>query len=244
MAKQLFIYEDVKPISRERHGNWSVRTGADWRFAAKVNSVPLLISEFAQAARHYPIVFTGAENRMIPIAVLGIRNAQNTFVNEDGTWAGWYVPAFLRQYPFVFSQTKDDGKLMLCIDEAYSGANTEGRGERLFDSEGERTRYLDSMLEYAKSYQAQYRAAERFGRELLDLKLLEPMRAQFTMQGLKDETLSGFHSITRKSLGALPDEDVLRLQRAGMLEAIYMQLLSIGNFDDIVQTIQRRETAA
>jgi hypothetical protein len=244
MTKQMFIYEDVKPISKARHGDWSVKTGEHWRFTSQINSVPVLISEFAQAARHYPIVFTGDDDRVIPVAMLGIRNGQNTFLQADGSWAVPYVPAFLRQYPYVFAQSKEENKLMLCIDEAFDGANTEGRGERLFDSEGDRTGYLDQMLEFAKSYQAQFRRAEQFGQRLRELKLLEQMRAQFNLEGQQGETLSGFYSVTRSAVNDLSDEDVLRLQRSGMLEAIYMQQMSLGNFDDIVQAMQKADTAA
>lgn len=243
MTKQMFIYEDVKPLSKSSHGDWSVKSGDDYGFAAKINSVPLLISEFAQASRHFPIVFTGSEERVMPIAILGIRNEQNVFVAEDGTWTAPYVPAFLRQYPFVFANMKEEGQLMLCLDEAFSGLNKDGKGERLFDSDGEQTKYLSSMLEFTKSYHSQFRIAENFGKRLMDLKLLEPMRAQFTMQGLPDETLTGFLSVTRQGLKDLPDEEVVKLHRNGMLEAIYVQLMSAGNFDDIVRMIQQREVA-
>lgn len=243
MSKTLFIYDDVKPISKEKHGDWSVVSGKDWSHASETNSVPILLSEMAQAARHYPIVFTGDAKRMIPIAVLGIRRGHNSFLNSDGSWAVDYVPAFLRQYPYVFAQTGDEGKLMLCIDEAAKGANSDGKGERLFDSDGERTQYLNRMLEFAKSFQAQFRTAEQFGKRLLDLGLLEPMQAQFRMEGAKDETLSGFHSVTRTKLNDLADADLLRMQRGGMLEALYMQLFSIGNFDAIVQKTQHKPAA-
>ena len=56
MTTQLLIYENVVPLSRARHGSWSVEV-ADYSFSKKVNSVPLMAVEFPQAAAEYPIVF-------------------------------------------------------------------------------------------------------------------------------------------------------------------------------------------
>lgn len=56
------------------------------------------------------------------------------------------MPAFLRRYPFVFSSNDDASTFTLCIDEEFDGLNQDGRGERLFDSEGERTQYLQNVL--------------------------------------------------------------------------------------------------
>src|SRR6185436_9867390 len=106
---QLLIYENVVPVSRQRHANWSVEVGADYAFASKVNSVPLLAVEFPHAAAEYPIVFSGNDAAVMPVAVLGLLGDQNMYLGDGGAWQGRYIPAFVRRYPFVFSSA-DDGK--------------------------------------------------------------------------------------------------------------------------------------
>jgi hypothetical protein len=47
---QLMIYETAVPVSHARHGNWSLEVGTTYAFCRKVNSVPLMATEFASAA--------------------------------------------------------------------------------------------------------------------------------------------------------------------------------------------------
>ena len=101
---QLLFYENAVPVSSARHKKMSVRTGADYKFAEKVNSVPLTAIEFGQAAIEYPIVFTGNADTVMPCAILGATATKNLFVKPDGSWGGKYVPAFVRRYPFVVAQ--------------------------------------------------------------------------------------------------------------------------------------------
>lgn len=60
MATQLLFYERSTPVTAKAHGDLSVRAGAGYGFARKVNSVPLTAVEFGAAAAHDPIVFAGS----------------------------------------------------------------------------------------------------------------------------------------------------------------------------------------
>jgi hypothetical protein len=125
MATQLLVYESAVPVSRQRHRDWSVKTGQDYSFASRINSVPLMAAEFASAAADCPIVFAGSGDEIVPAALLGFRDQENLYVDTEGKWTARYIPAFLRRYPFVFA-SRDAGKsFTLCIDESFSGCNTE-----------------------------------------------------------------------------------------------------------------------
>jgi hypothetical protein len=141
MAKQLLIYEKVVPVSKERHANWSIKPSKDYSFARDINSLPLMAVEFPGAASEYTIVFVGGQaedSEVMPAIILGVSN-ENLFIDDAGNWQAKYIPAFIRRYPFVFSSTESSERFTLCIDEDYSGFNQEGRGERLFDADGEQT---------------------------------------------------------------------------------------------------------
>ena len=99
---QLMIYETAVPVSRTRHGNWSLEIGTNYAFCRNINSVPLMAAEFASAALEYAIVFGGAGDVVLPAAVLGVRNDENLYVTKQGGWQTKYIPAFVRRYPFVF----------------------------------------------------------------------------------------------------------------------------------------------
>jgi len=240
MPKQSAFYEEAIPISRERHTDLAVKVGSDYRFAKNVNSVPLTAVEFRRAAAEYAIVFLGGAEAIMPVVVLSVVQDQNNYVDEKGQWTAKYVPAFVRRYPFVFAGNDDDAGLILCIDETFAGCNLEGRGERLFDGEGERTQYLESVLRFQKDYQVNFNATRVFCRKLKDLDILEPMQVKFTTPKGKQYMLSGFMAINRAKLKALPDDKLSDLARSDELELAYLHLNSMRNLEAMGRNIQEK----
>ena len=237
MATQLLFYDQVQTLNGQRHRDWYVKTGGSFEFARDVNAVPLLAVEFPGAVKEYPIVFTGSEGEVIPVAVMGIRNQENLYVDEAGEWQAKYVPAFVRRYPFVFSSSEDGSTLTLCIDENFSGCNQEGRGERLFDSEGNQTQYLTGVLEFQKQYQASFQQTVQFCSKLVELDVLEPLSATFTPADGEPAVLSGFSAVNRDKLKALPDEKLVELAKSDELELLYTHLVSMSNFQQMSDRI-------
>ena len=240
MTKQAVFYEEAIPISTERHTDLAVKVGSDYRFAKNVNSVPLTAVEFRRAAAEYAIVFLGGAEAIMPVVVLSVVQDQNNYVDEKGQWTAKYVPAFVRRYPFVFAGNDDDAGLILCIDETFAGCNLEGRGERLFDGEGERTQYLESVLRFQKDYQVNFNATRVFCRKLKDLDILEPMQVKFTTPKGKQYMLSGFMAINRANLKALPDDKLSDLARSDELELAYLHLNSMRNLEAMGRNIQEK----
>lgn len=227
MAKQLLIYERAVPVSQRSHGDLSVKTGNNFAFASEVNSVPLMAAEFANAAAEYAVVFAGDGDGIIPVVLLGVRDGENLYVGEDGSWGGRYVPAFLRRYPFVFASSDDGANFTLCVDEEFEGCNRKGRGERLFDGDGERTLYLQNVLGFLQAYQVQFQRTQALTKRLNDLGLFEAMQARFTLRDGKMLMLSGFQAVSRERLKALSGDQLAELAQADELELIYLHLQSM-----------------
>jgi SapC protein len=239
---QLLIYSSAVRVSSQRHRNLSVKTGEHYEFARHVNSVPLTAIEFARAAAEYPIVFAGTGEAIMPAVILGARESQNLYVNERGGWDGKYIPGFIQRYPFVFSSDAEGKSFTLCIDEQFEGCNEAGRGERLFDADGQRTQYLGSVLSFLQDYQVHFRRTQDFCRRIKELDLMQPMQAQFTLGSGERHSLSGFMTIDRERLAALAGDRLSDLVKAGELELIYLHLFSLRHFRDMVDRL-RPETA-
>jgi len=240
MTRQLLIYETATPLSSEAHRDLSVRADG-FGFAAGINSVPVLSAEFAQIGAEAPIVFAGEDAGTMPAAILGLKADENLFVGADGAWTGRYVPAFLRRYPFVFAEQGDAAEtLTLCIDTAYRGVNTEGRGERLFDADGNRTRYLGEMLQFVSDYQAQHAQTRAFTARLLELELLEPAAANATLPDGSRLALGGFRRVSTERLAALPDATALDLFRSDALGLIHLHLASLNQMQALLARISTR----
>jgi len=227
VSKQLLIYERVAPLSSDVHRDVSVKATDKFDFARDLNSVPLLAAEFTSAVPNHPIVFAGEGEATFPAVLLGLQDGANQAVDADGNWTEGYVPAFLRRYPFIFSQS--EGNFTLCIDETYPGINREGRGERLFDADGERTQYLQNMLTFVSQFQAQFERTRLFCKRLNDLNLLEPAQARYNAADGRSGTLSGFMTINRDRLKAIPEAALKEMFATDELELCYVHLHSLQN---------------
>ncbi len=243
VATQQLFYRTAVPVTVARHRDWSVKTGDTYAFAAEVNSVPVTAVEFAQAAAEYPVVFAGDGTTVFPAAILGARENENLFVGPDGRWLGRYVPAFVRRYPFVFSQDEAGQTFTLHIDETFSGCNQANRGERLFDADGAQTQYLRTVLGFLQDYQARFRRTQAYCARLLELKLLEPMQAQFTLPGGEQRSLSGFMVVDRARLKALPQPVLADMMARDELECTFLHLASLRHFQDMLDRARPAATA-
>jgi hypothetical protein len=233
---QLLFYENVAPVSPQRHGDLSIER-IDYSFAAHVNSVPLTAVEMPAAAAEYTIVFAGNENAVTPVIIVGLEGTTNRYVDEEGKWSADYVPAFVRRYPFVFAQTGDETNktFTLCLDENSAACNREGKGERLFDDKGERTEYLSRLLKFLEEYQAHIARTQTYCNNLRELGLLEPMKADFTFPGGEKKSLGGFMAVNRQKLKELPPEKLQQLAKTDELELTYIHLLSMNNFRRVLE---------
>ncbi len=173
MAAQLLFYNEVVPITAERHSGWHASEVKDFSFAKNVNSVPLMATEFLSALSDYPIVFAGDDDSVLPVLLLGMRNAENVFVSSEGNWNGRYIPAFIRRYPFVLAISDDGEKYFLCIDESFAGFNQSDDGPGLIAKDGTPTEYTASVLQFLAEYQAEFERTKVICKKLKDLNLLE-----------------------------------------------------------------------
>jgi len=230
MTAQLLIYETVVPLTAGQHRECSVELSANYSFSAKVNSVPLMAVEFPQAAPEYAIVFAGDAENIMPAVILGLRRDENLYVANDSTWGARYKPAFVRRYPFVFSTTPNGERFVLCIDEAFSGFNREGRGQKLFDDTNKPTPYVDNILKFLQEYQVQFGRTKAFCQKVRELDLLEPMRAQVELRSGEKLSLGGFMAVNRAKLKALPGDKLAELAKTDELELLYLHLQSMRNF--------------
>ena len=237
MSVQLLIYKSAVPLNRALHQNCWVDIGANYAFAAKVNSVPLMGIEFPLAASEYAIVFGGPDSDLTPAAILGLRTDENLLLGRDGSWQAKYIPAFVRRYPFVFSRVEE--KFVLCVDEEFSGLNRAGRGERLFAEDGSASPYVEGILRFLRDYQAHFLATQRFCNRIKELDLLEPATAQLTLGSGGPLSLGGFMAVNRAKLKALPGEILREMAKTDELELIYLHLQSLRNFDHLRARLER-----
>lgn len=238
MANLLF-YQKPVPLNKTDHKNKKINpAGRTFSFAAGTNSVIIAGVEFSEVAKEYPIVFAQAGESVVPVALLGLRNEENLYVNDQGNWDARYVPAFVRRYPFVLAETGQDGQRVVCIDEAYEGFN-DTEGEALFDGE-ETTPILKQAIDFLEEYQKQYQRTEAFVQRLKENDLLMELNAKVDMVDGQQFGLSGLLAVDERKLLQMADDKALQFFRSGELSWVYCHLMSLGNMGGMVDRIAQR----
>jgi hypothetical protein len=239
MAESVY-YEKPVLLDRVRHRRRRVKPGSSFAFARKANSLYLAGVEFGEACKEYAVVFTrGANGKVAPVVMLGLRSRENLFVDAQNRWTGRYVPAFVRRYPFVLAELPGHS-LGVCIDEAYPGLNEE-EGEPLFDGEGRDTPYLRNALDFLTQYQREYLRTEAFCQKLEQSGLLTEMNARADLVDGRSFTVGSLMVVDEKKLLELPDDKVLSFFRSGELHLISMHLLSLSNMQRLVDKIAQSQ---
>lgn len=247
--KQLLIYEQPLALNRLTHRHLRIKpVPTNYAFARGLNSVPLTTTEFAPAARNYPIVFTGdADKASMPAVLLGLLRDDNLFVEDDSQWAAQaYVPAFLRRYPFVVANQETTGEaaaaaFTVCVDMPVVTQSDDGI--KLFEDSGENAPALKHALGFLAEYQ---RAAERtqaFMQQLRDSKLLVTKTVRVERAGTEPHTLNGFSIVDEEKLQKLGGKALEKLSRTGALGLIYAHLMSLSNVSLLSARFDTRSAA-
>lgn len=222
------FYRQPELLSSERHAHKSLASKPDHRFAQETNAVPLNGVELELAQRHYPIVFSD-EATPFPMAILGLRTAENLFIGAPGTWReGIYVPAYVRRYPFVFMSGPDQKQFALCIDAA-SAFIVDGDSNPFF-RDGQPTELTKNALAFCASFQAEYEKTRAFAAALAEHKLLESRTANIDLGDGQKVMFGPFRAIDGAKLAALPNAVIADWLRSGWLGWIYAHLMSAANW--------------
>jgi hypothetical protein len=218
-------------------------------FLRTAHAIPVTVTEFGTTASAYPIIFVG--NDLTPVAVMGVRQNENLFVKEDGTTeADFYVPAFVRRYPFVFANDKDSDRLLLCVDrEAPMVTN---QPDVAFFENGQPTEFTNNAIEFCKEFERQRRATADFVGVLQKFNLLEQKTVAFQprdQQGNsvgEQQKIADYMAVDEEKLNNLTNEQVVELRESGALGAIYAHMLSLLNWQRVIQravAVQPKEAA-
>ena len=245
MAEVLF-YERPVPLNRNDHKDLRLKPIPNMKFALGAHSVPLTGVEFGLAARDLPIVFAGNDLADAgPVALLGLRQNENLFVDAEGQWApNVYIPAFVRRYPFVLAEKPagtEGEDFTVFLDEAYTGFNT-SEGEPLFQEDGTNSEMLTKAVGFLGEFQDQVARTKWFMEQIVKHDLLES-RSMRLEKGGKTINLNGLFMINEDKLRALDAAATNELLVSGALGWIYAHLISLVNIDRVAQRLSLREQA-
>jgi hypothetical protein len=239
--KQLLIYDQPVALNRTQHRHVRIKPSlTDFHFADKLNSVPLTVAEFADAARHYPIVFAGEPGSVtMPVALLGLTQAENLFVQADGRWeTDAYIPAFLRRYPFVVANQEQVDSFTVCVDKSFISDGDDAVA--LFDEGGADAPALAQAVKFLGDYQQAVERTRKFMQQLCESKLLIDKTIRVERQGQDTQSLKGFCVVDEERLQKLSGRAVDKLFRTGALGLVYVHLASLSSVSRLAWRMDAR----
>jgi hypothetical protein len=232
MADLLF-YQKLVPLNKEQHRGHSLKKFDRLDFAANAQSVLLTGSEYGEGCKEYPIVFVKApDNSMMSVALLGFRQNENLYIDSGGKWNSRYIPAYVRRYPFIFSEYNPE-QLVLCVDEDCTALNTSGDGEKLFDEQGASSPFMNNIVQFMQDYQLDFQRTRVFMEHLQQLELLKESSAKITLFTGEEFVINGIWMVDEAKLAALSDDKMLLLAKNGELGRIYAHLISLSNLNHL-----------
>ena len=235
------FYKKVVALNSELHRN--LKFAADevnFAFARDTTAVLLAGAEFAEAGREYPIVFIrGQDQQLRPVALLGVRDGENLFVDEHGKWDARYIPAFVRRYPFVMAEGNEQGQLVVCIDESCNALNAE-HGDLLINAQGKMEPRMNELMQFLQNFQQEFARTEAITRQLDELGLFVQQGARFDTSAGETFQLKDFYLIDEAKFAQIGDARLPQLFRSGALGLVYLHLASLGNMRKLLDRVSAR----
>ncbi len=240
ISGKMFLFERPELLNRQQHGDLGLDAAAKpFAFCANIRAIPLTVSEISEASKTYPIVFMSKETP-VPLAILGLGDDLNLFVDEDGNWDGSaYIPGYLRRYPFAFAGEQGGDRLALVIDAAYPGISKSA--ERKLFKDNEMSDFAKQAMEFTKTYEEDRRLTDRVMNHLKKFDIIESQTAQYTPAGTTEtRPFAQYFGVDEKKLDALTDEQFLELRQMKVLPVLYSQLISLANWRQLIARKMRR----
>jgi hypothetical protein len=242
VAMRPLFFVDPHVITVDRHANARLRNNMDFAFARQTNSIPLASADLMEAAKLYPIVFTTSA-QAVPVALVGFEQ-ENYLIDENNRWReGYYVPAYVRKYPFVFMESPGSDQLTLCVDDVALTKDSNA-GPALYDENRQPSEYTNGVLKFCISYHEQMMHARELGKQLQEKGLLTTQRLQIELPGGKKMELAGFQMIDREKFAALGDDVLMDWHKRQLLPLVYYIIQSQSNWRVLLELANKYKAPA
>jgi len=222
------FYRNLVPLSSSLHGHYKTRPAETAPFLANNHAVPITIDEFVAAGRHYPIVFSAGDNP-VPLALMGLNEGINTFVDDDGRLLGeTYVPAYIRRYPFMLARTSPNAEeLSLCFDPESGLVGDFEEGRPLFEN-GQVSETTTAILKFCEEFELSAQRTTAFMKELQNAQLLMDGEASVQVAGMEQPFIyRGFQMISEEKFRDLRGDELRKMNQNGILQLSLAHLFSL-----------------
>ena len=235
-APQLpLFYNGLEPLSSEAHAHYKVKPSNVAPFLANQHAIPVTVEEFPLVQRHMPVVFSSGDDS-IPIALMGLNEGVNVFIDDSGKLAeeNVYVPAYIRRYPYMLARLRPDAdELSLCFDPTSPTIGAFDEGEALF-ADGQPTELTRNILQFNENFEQAAARTSNFMKEVRELGLLMEGEVSIQQDGIEQPFVyRGFQMVDEQKLADLRGDQLRKMSQSGLLPLLYAHLFSLSLMRDI-----------
>ena len=224
------LYNGLEPLSSELHADYKIRAATSAPFLATQHAVPVTIDEFPLVQRYMPIVFSAGEDS-IPIALMGLNEGVNVFVDAEGKLIEdtFYVPAYIRRYPYLLARLRPDAQeLSLCFDPTSDTIGRFDEGQPLFEN-GQPSDVTKNILAFNEQFEQAGARTAQFMKELKEAELLMDGEVSIQQEGFDQPFVyRGFQMINEEKLQDMRGDQLRKMNQSGMLPLLYAHLFSLS----------------
>ena len=224
------FYNGLEPLSSDLHADYKIRPAATAPFLTTQHAIPVTVDEFALVQRYMPIVFSAGEDS-IPIALMGLNEGVNVFVDADGKLIDntFYVPAYIRRYPYLLARLRPDAEeLSLCFDPTSDTIGQFDEGEPLFEN-GQPSDVTKNILAFNEQFEQAGARTAQFMNELRESELLMDGEVSIQQEGFEQPFVyRGFQMVNEEKLQGLRGDQLRKMVQSGMLPLLYAHLFSLS----------------
>lgn len=237
-------------LNNVEHKDLKVDSSLGAEYGDNVNRALAFSTEFGDLQKEYPILFyrDSKSQAFQAHVILGLEKDENLFLGDQG-WLGNYVPAVLARGPFMigFQAREIEGKAVnepvihIDMDNPRVGAET---GQPLFLAYGGDTPYLEKIMQTLQVIHKGTALDESFFATLDSMELFEPVNIEISLSNIANVNLRDYYTINKDKLAQLDAESLEKLNRAGVLSLVFFALVSMGNFNKLIELKNKKMAIA
>ena len=225
----------IEILDPEKHAKLRVRQ--DHR-AYRSHLAPVVATELRELAVEYPVVLVKnpETGRFGLFALLGFREGENLYVDQDGKWHGYYLPLDLRRQPFGVLRGSEEGKGAIAIDTKHALVS-DSEGRHIFEKSASGSTLVTEVEPVLTALMSGAAPSEALISALAENDLITPGQIAVP-DGEGAFTLEGFYTVSSEKMAQLSPELLARLNGKGLLYAIHLIMASMAN---VAKLLARRE---
>jgi hypothetical protein len=228
------FYQDLQPLSSSVHAGFSTRGADKAPYFAQAHAIPLTVDEFVSAQRYSPIVFSAGDNS-VPLALMGLNEGVNVFLDDEGkAYNPFYVPAYVRRYPFILARLQPDAQeLSLCFDPKSELVGEFADGLPLFDGD-KPSENLNNILKFCEDFEIAAQRTSAFMREVEELDILIDGEVAIQPDGAEQPYVyRGFRMVDEAKFRELHGDQLRKLNQNGILQLLMAHMFSLQLMRDL-----------